>query len=412
MVLVLWGSLAAAQTTEPAPIVESIEIRSEIDLDEKGLDELQRLITIAPGAPLSDEEIARTLRNVQASGVTSEAELYTRPGDQGEGVVAMLVLRPIVRVAEVRLEGELGVAEGDLRRQIAQNPAEPLNEEKVVQGVYQLLDLFEARGYFDADVRVRVHTNPGTRQATIIYQIQSGPRSKVGAIEFQGPIEPFTPAALIDHQEMKPGNGYSRRGAREDTERLQTWLIRQGYRTARVDTPEAAADREAHTVHLAYPIEVGPRIELEVTGAEEKQLNRKGLLPFLGDQGYDEALVLQSTQRLKDFYQRQGHYRVKIDWDDRQAEGIQKLTLRIDPGPEYTLQEVDFTGNQAFSDQRLAELMTTAGRSLLNLGSGRLVESELQRDLENIRSFYALQGYGQAEVGPPRIDEHESTLRL
>ncbi len=67
---------------------------------------------------------------------------------------------------------------GDLRRQIPQIPAEPLNEEKVVQGVFQLQDLYEARGYFDAEVRVHVDTDSTTRQAVVIYQIGSGPRSR------------------------------------------------------------------------------------------------------------------------------------------------------------------------------------------------------------------------------------------
>jgi len=414
--LALWAGIAAAQTDAPAPaeIVQAIEIRSEIDLDEERLDELQSLIVLAPGQPLTEDQVASTLRNVQASGITSEVELYTRPAETGEGVVAMLVLRPVVRVAAVRLEGSLGLEEGELRRQIPQNPAEPLNEEKVVQGVFQLQELYQARGYFAAQVRVRVLTNPETREATVVYRIESGPRARVGTIEFRGPIEPFTPAALVERLDLEPGEGFSRRSAREDAERLQTWLIRQGHRTARVDTPEAQTDAQTQTVRLVYPIEVGPRIELRVVGAEEKQLRRRGLLPFLGDQGFDEALMLQSTQRIKSFYQRQGHYHVKIDWEDQENAGVQTLTLRIDPGPEYTLKEVDFTGNQAFGDERLAELMTTAGRSLINLGSGRLVDSELQRDLENIRSFYALQGYGQAEVGPPRIDERdrERELRL
>jgi outer membrane protein assembly complex protein YaeT len=393
-------------------IVQSVEIRSEIDLDKERLDELQRLIALTPGEPLSDAEVASTLRNVQASGITSEVELYTRPAETGQGIVAMLVLRPVVRVAEVKLEGSLGLDEGELRRRVPQNPAEPLNEEKVVQGVFQLQDLLEDRGYFSAQVRVRVTTNPTTREAVVLYLIESGARAHVGTIEFNGPIEPFTPAALVDRLDLKPGDGFSRRSAREDAERLQTWLVRQGYRTAQVDTPEAQTDAATQTVRLVYPIEVGPRIELRVIGAEEKQLRRRGLLPFLGDQGFDEALVLQATQRIKNFYQRQGHYHVRVDWDDQTNAGLQTLTLRLDPGPEYTLKEVDFTGNQAFDDGRLAELMTTAGRSLINLGSGRLVDSELQRDLENIRSFYALQGYAQAEVGPARIDEQGRELRL
>lgn len=423
--LALWAGLASAQVEPPAvdpaiapppvPTVESIEIRSEIDLDEERLDELERLITLAPGESLTDDEIAHTLRSVQASGIASEVELYTRPadaGDAGDAVVVLLVLRPVVRVAEVRLEGELGLEEGDLRRQLQQNPAEPLNEERVVQGVFRLLDLYNERGYLDADVRVRVVTNPETRQAVVTYRAQSGPRSQIGIIEFRGPIEPYAPAELVERLELQPGEPFARRVAREDAERLRTWLIRQGYRTANVDTPEEVIDPEARTVRLVYPIEVGPRLELQVIGAEERQLRRRGLLPFLGDQGFDEALVLQATQRIKDDFQRQGHYEVEIDWDEQRSEGVLQLTLRIQPGPQYTLQEVDFTGNEAFRDERLAELMTTAGRSLLNLGSGRLVESELQRDLQNIRSFYALQGYGQAEVGPARIEARDGSLRL
>ena len=410
--------LGLTEIPPEGPAVDSIEIRSEVELDEEQLADLQRLITFEPGDPLTDEEIARTLRNVQASGIASEVELYTLPaeaadGTAGDRLVAMLVLRPVVRVSEVRLEGELGgPSEGELRRAVPQNEAEPLNEERVVQGVFQLLDVYDERGYFDADVRVRVATNPETRQAVVTYQIQAGARAQVGAVELQGPIAPFTPAALVAQLEIGPGDPFSRREARESAERLQAWLIRQGHRTARVDPPETPADEQTRTVRLVYAIEVGPKVELQVVGAEERQLRRRGLLPFLGDQGFDEALVLQSTQRLQDFYQREGHYKVDVDFSEEQADGALRIVLNVQPGPEYTLRQVDFTGNETFRDERLAELMSTAGRTLLNLGSGRLVDSELERDLDNIRSFYALQGYGQAEVGPARITEQRQDLLL
>ncbi|HJX30138.1 MAG TPA: POTRA domain-containing protein, partial [Thermoanaerobaculia bacterium] len=262
--------LGLTEIPPEGPAVDSIEIRSEVELDEEQLADLQRLITFEPGDPLTDEEIARTLRNVQASGIASEVELYTLPaeaadGTAGDRLVAMLVLRPVVRVSEVRLEGELGgPSEGELRRAVPQNEAEPLNEERVVQGVFQLLDVYDERGYFDADVRVRVATNPETRQAVVTYQIQAGARAQVGAVELQGPIAPFTPAALVAQLEIGPGDPFSRREARESAERLQAWLIRQGHRTARVDPPETPADEQTRTVRLVYAIEVGPKVELQV----------------------------------------------------------------------------------------------------------------------------------------------------
>ncbi|HEX7184576.1 MAG TPA: POTRA domain-containing protein [Thermoanaerobaculia bacterium] len=426
LLLLATAHLAAAQTepspppaeTEPAaveeqgPVVTAVEIRSEVELEEEQLEELERLITLEVGKPLTEEEIASTLRHVQATGIGSQAELYSQPDETGQGVVAMLVLRPVVRVEEIRLEGELGLREGELRREIPQNVAEPLSEERVIQGVNSLQEHYNDRGYFHADVRVQVVTNPETRRATVVYRIQSGPQTRVESVTFDGPIAPFQPPALIERLEVKPGDPFARRAVREDADRLQTWLVRQGYRTARVDRPAEEIELQSGTVRLTYPIEVGPKVTLLVIGAEEKQLRRRNLLPFLGDQGYDEALLLQASQRIKDHYQREGHYKVEVDFDQQRTDDTLALTLRVQPGPEYTLREVEITGNEAFADDQLAELMSTAERSLLNLGSGKLVQSELEADLENIRRYYALQGYAQAEVGPPQVEETGQDLSL
>jgi outer membrane protein insertion porin family len=404
----------AAQASSEDPVVTAIEIRSDTDIGD-GLDELTRLLSFQPGEPLTPVFIARALRNVQASGIASEVELYTRPDENdatGRGVVVMLVLRPVVRVSEVHLEGNLGVRAGALQRELPQKEAEPLNEEKVVTGVFRLQDYYRDRGFLNAEVRVFVSTNERTQRAQVTYRIASGPRSHIADVQLDGAIEPFQRPELIPHLGLKPGDHYSRRSIRDSAERLQTWLIQQGYRTARVDAPREQVDAAKNTVVLTYPITVGPLVTLKVVGADEKQLRKRDLLPFLGDQGFDEALILQATQRLKDDYQRDGYYRVSIEWGQKRTDKTLDLTLRIVPGTQFTLRRVSFAGNHDISDDRLAPLMATAPRSLLDLGSGRLVDTQLKADLENVRSFYALQGYAQAEVGPPQIEESGDDLRL
>lgn len=417
------GAAGLASGASPAPVVTAIEIRSDTDLGDS-LNQLPGLLTFAPGAPLTDASVAASLRNVQASGIASEIELYTRPDEEAgavAGVVAILVLRPVVRVSEVRLEGELGVRTSDLRRELPQKVAEPLNEEKVVQGVFRLQDFYLDRGFLHAAVHVHVTTDERTKRSVVTYRIQSGPRSKIADVQLRGTTAPYQRPELIAHLGLKPGDAYARRAARDAAERLQTWLIQQGYRTARVDPPAEQLDAAKNAVTLSYPVTVGPLVTLKVIGAEERQLRKLDLLPLLGDQGFDEALILQSTERLKDYYQRAGYYKVQIGWDQQRTAGAPgipgnpatlKLVLNVVPGPQYTLREVDFTGNKAMDDERLSPLMATSARSLLNLGSGRLVDSQLKADLENVRSFYALQGYAQAEVGPPRIREEKDDLHL
>ena len=403
---------AAVEPEEKGPTVRAIEIRSEAALPEKEREELGALLAVEVGKPLTDERVRRTLRNVQASGAASEVELYTRPAEGEDGVVVAVVLHPMVRVERVLFEGELGLSESELRRAVPQRTGDPLIEDRVVRGVYEVQDLFRERGYLKAEVRVRVALDEQTRRANVVYQIASGPRARVGTVTFQGETAPFTPDKLIERLQAKPGEPYGRGRVREDAERLQTWLIEEGYRTARVDPPQESPQAEAGLVHLSYPIAVGPRVELRVVGADVKRLRKQGLLPFMEEQGYDEALVLQAAARIKEHYQRQGHYKVQVDWKEERQEGVLDVVLTIVPGPEYTLQEVEFTGNQSFDDEALEDLMTVGERSLLALGSGRLIDEELEADLENLRRFYALQGFAEAEVGPPVVSERGQELRL
>jgi outer membrane protein assembly complex protein YaeT len=398
----------AVEAPAAGPDVTAVEVRSDAPLD-PALD-LDTLIETEVGEPLTDEGIRHTLRNLQASGTAAETELYTRDDPAGGGVVVVIVFRAVVQVGEVRILGHPGLATEDLRRAIPQRVAEPLSEETVVQGVYALKTLYERSGYFRARVRVAVETNPLRRRAVVTYNVNSGPRASLSAIAFDHPVTPFQPAELIRQLRLQPGQPFSQRVAGEDAERLQSWLIKQGYGAARVDTPLADHDPGSPTVKLTYPISIGPKISLVVVGGDEKKLRREGLLPFLGEAGYDEALVLQAEERIKTYYQQQGHYDVAVETAEKPSDGQLVLTFRIVPGPVYTLRQIVFQGNEEVLDAKLRAGMKTSESALLH--RGRLVQADLDADLDTLRRYYALNGYTAAVVGPPRVERKGEDLRL
>ncbi len=398
------------------PVVTAVEIRSDAPLDED-LD-LAGLIETEPGKPLDEEDIRDTLRNLQATGTASEIEIYTQDGPEGGGtpaiptVTVVIVFRAVIQVEEVLLAGNLGLDRDTLRRALPQRESEPLAEEQILRGVYALQDLYEDNGYFRSRVRVTPRIDPVRRRAVITYEVDSGPRALVGTIAFDKPVDPFPPADLVRQLRVQPGEPYSRRLAREDAERLQDWLVRQRHGAARVDPPAEELDPDTNTVKLTYPIEIGPRITLAVVGADEKVLRRRNLLPFLGEAGYDEALVLQSVARLKSYFQEEGHYDVQIETEEKRTNGDLLLTFRIEPGPEYTLRRIELEGNEEIPDDELRKIVQSSERSLLRPGSGRLVESALKEDLDSLRSYYALRGFTRAEVGPPQVEKAGQDLVL
>jgi outer membrane protein assembly complex protein YaeT len=419
-------------------VVARVVVRSDAPVERPG--EVRELITIRPGALLTERAVRQTLRNLQAGGEAYEVALFTRPlsysstlssppgggegapalpseaeamREGGEGVEVVVVLWAATQVSGVRVAGELGrLARGDLEREIPVTARQPLIESRLLRGVYRLQELYEAQGYFDATVHLKVDVDEERKRAAVTYQVDAGARYHIADVRFEGELGPFTPQQLVARLRAEPGDPFRDGTVRDDAERLQGWLVSQGFRTAEVGQPHREVLAERHEVLLVYPVHAGPRVEVEIVGASRRELARNDLLPFLSDEGYDDALVLQAVDRVRRYFQEKGHWKVDVTWHEERAEDTLRLHFAVEPGPVYTLQQIRFTGNQEISSSRLAELMETTERRLLTLGSGRLVDAVLDDDLDNVRSYYALQGYRGYEVGPPRIDEDGRNLAL
>lgn len=392
------------------PVVAAIELRTDVVPDRR--QELASYLSLEVGERLTEDAVRRTVKNLYASGFAARVSLSTRPvaADRVEVIVA---LWSNIVVEAVELAGEFGVLERrELEEVLVQRPAEPLIESRVIRGDFRLEELLAERGYRRARVGLRVDVDEARRRARVTYVVEPGPRARIDEIAFRGDLGPFTPEALRDALRLEVGDAYRQRSVQESAERLQGWLIEQGYRAAAVTAPEETFSAEAPDVRLTYPVEVGPEVVVEVRGADVERLRRRDLLPFLGEGGYDEALVLQAVDRIRTHLQRQGHYRAEVSYREERSPGRLRIVLTVDRGPVYTLEAVRFEGNEQVSDAELAALAETSSARLLGLGAGRLVSEVLAADLANIRAYYALHGFAGTRVGPERVDIEERKIVL
>jgi outer membrane protein insertion porin family len=404
------GQMEGTGVAAGEEVVREVEIRSAAAV--RDLDRVLDLVDLVPGEAMTSARVRETIRDLHSAGIATEIEVWSRPHPEG-GVIAMVVLHPRVRIGEVVLEGELGLRREVVRELLEPKRGQPLLESQVLRSVYRLQDRYREEGYFEARVRPAIEVDPATRLATVAFEIESGPRAVVGSVSFTGELAPFGPKELEARLPSPPGERYRRDAGEHNAEALARWLREQGHRLAEVDLVEARYDVASTSVNLEYEAVVGPRVELQVLGADLERLRKRGLLPFLGEEGYDEILVLQAIERIERYYQERGHYRVRVTRREERTDGDLVLTLTVDPGPEYVLREIDFMDNVEVSDGRLQELVSTTPRQLLVPGSGRLVEQVLEEDLENVRSYYALHGWSRARVGPYRVEEvADGELRL
>jgi outer membrane protein insertion porin family len=424
------GVPADGQTMAPAVegrTITEVVIRSDLTgrRDVEGAREL--LLSLAPGERFTSEATRQTLLNLQGSGLFSEVEIYARPvGGLGEeadaeadaetgaearaetGVEVTIVAWANIMVEELRIEGEVSLRRGAVDDVVLVGVGRPLIESQVVRSVYALIDRHREDGFFEVLVRPDVQVDYEARAASVVFQIESGPRSKVGSIKFEGDLGPVTPEQLRGAMESAVDDRYWPQRVRRDVDRLQQFLFRQGHRTARVNRPVQEYDWDTHRMHLTYEIELGPIVQAEVIGANRNELSRAGLLPFIGVQGFDLALVNFSVRRIRSWYQSEGHYHAVVEQSVEESEKLIEVEIRIDPGPRMRLVSIRFEGNDNIKEELLLSVMRTSERKAFTPASGTLVDDVLVEDLRNLRSYYALRGFGEARIGPEEIIERPS----
>ncbi|MEO1088473.1 MAG: POTRA domain-containing protein [Acidobacteriota bacterium] len=201
----LWCSAFAGASPSPggsAPIVEAVEVRVAGDLDNAEI--LEPLIAVVPGEPLRDAAVERTLSNFHATGLFSKLEALGRPTDGG--VTVIIHGERLPTVADVRFEGDLQLLVPRVRRQFRQRRDAPLDPARMESGVRETLELYRARGYFEATVSWRLAERVSGRRDVVV-EIDAGPKATLGEVRIEGDRGPHSEAELIEA--LRLGRRYS-----------------------------------------------------------------------------------------------------------------------------------------------------------------------------------------------------------
>ena len=145
------------------------------------------------------------------------------------------------------------------------------------------------------------------------------------------------------------------------------------------------------------------------TTAIEEELQKKELSLKI-DTFYDPARARRVEGVIRELLEGKGHPfgSVKHEAKNVGGAGVQ-LSFIIEDGPKARLREIDFVGNEVFSDKKLRGRMKKLREAgFFNLswigGKSTYSEEKWQEDREKLREFYLDHGYVMASVGEPRIE--------
>lgn len=171
---------------------------------------------------------------------------------------------------------------------------------------------------------------------------------------------------------------------------------------------------------LEEPVVDGVRIVFQVQGrATIKEIVIEGQKRFkeerlrrecsqkVGD-SLDERKAHDDAHKMEELYQKAGYPDVKVTYDISADKDTGKAILRfkIQEGERVFIKRVQFTGNQAYADNRLRKLLKTRRHwwgSWLS-GTGVLKEEDFKEDLDKLREHYHSNGYIDMDIRGTRTE--------
>ncbi len=116
-----------------------------------------------------------------------------------------------------------------------------------------------------------------------------------------------------------------------------------------------------------------------------------------------DNLMVTSKNYFKKKYQEKGYLKTKVTLDtkpDTSSVNTVNMLVFIDKGEKIKIKDIDFHGNDAFSESKLRKVMKNTKKSMFGRfwKKSKYIEADFNEDLETIVTAYSEKGYRDARV--------------
>ena len=345
------------------------------------------LIETTAGEPLSMRDVTETATQLMSLGRFEDvqAAIDALPG----GVRVRFLLVPLHPVDRVEFHGPLGVPENGLRDLVRDRFGRAPAAARLAEIADVIKAHYRRRGFPVARVTPRIEETHNPDRATLILDLDSGPRAVVETVQLiqvdqqeQG-VLPLVP-------DVRQGRPYD-----EDdiTAAIDDWIEAmhaRGFYEARASFGVAFPGSAAH---VQLTLTRGPAVTIAFAGDPLSASERDRLVPVRAEGSADQDLLEDSSRRIEDYLYDLGYRDARASYAPVEKGGEITITFTVRRGPRYRLDSIAVTGASAIP---VAEV-----REALQLKEDTpFVQSALTAGVARVQALYRSRGYIRAEIKP------------
>ncbi|MEE8165818.1 MAG: POTRA domain-containing protein, partial [Myxococcota bacterium] len=336
----------------------------------------------------------------------SDRELLERLGELAERIVAATRGRSVDRILEVRIEGagsieselsgRLGLREGAAfdptqmdtdRRALASDPRIANVETRSIQREDGIVVVYEVL-LAERILGERIRTASGDLVAEVV--IRGNKRVQEDAIR------------------VRIGTAVAR-----PLDRAQiSWDVRSIFKQGFFRDVSVSTEETPLGVRVIFDVTESPVVrEIAIIGNEEIDGDKiKDVLTLTTGSPLDFPLLRENNDRITALYRSEGYYLAEVGYEIEEiTDGSIAINFEVQEKEKLKLRTIEFSGNEAFSDNELAQDFTTKVWRFYSYATswfdktGTYSEPVFLRDLRLVEKKYTDEGYVQSRVGEPEV---------
>ncbi|MBW4027211.1 MAG: BamA/TamA family outer membrane protein [Acidobacteria bacterium] len=363
---------------------------------------LPQLLPVQAGQPLDPEKIRNSLRRLYATGLykTIAVEGY-KTGNQVTIIFTGEIAYFLGRITVDGIKGDRLTSL--LQRATRLNAGEPYTDAKAAQGTDRIRQTLETNGFFQSRIFTATTVDNEHQQVSLGYVVEQGKQARLGRVTVRGDSG-MTAETFRKKGKLKNNSKITRNTVSNALGRLRKQYEKQNRLEANVRLESQEFEPPANHVNYNFQAERGPLVRILVEGVSLSKGKIKNLVPVYEEGAVDEDLLNEGNNRIRDYYQRQGYFDIKVTHTEHVIDPQHTvITFNVVPGPKHEVEAVTIAGNKYFSTDVIEPRLAVQPASLFirhGIYSAALVDA----DVDTITALYEGNGFGNVKVTPEVTD--------
>ena len=361
------------------------------------LDPLPVQLEQQPNTPLDPAKMRASLRRLYATGLYRTISVDGQR--QGEGVVLIFKGTPTLFLGRILVRG---VKNSRLNTQLSYstrlNPGTPCTEQKLDRAEKLLQQTLQQNGYYQGKIVRHTAIDSTNSEVDVQFNVSTGRQARVGDVAVEGDSGMTVPA-FRKRAKLKAGSKVNLDTVSHALTSLRKHYQKQQRLEANVSLASSQYQKPANHLNYSFDADRGPIVKIVVEGAKLSNGKVKNLVPVYSEGTLDEDLLNEGSKRIRDYYQREGYFNVKVTHTTVAKDGVTHITYNVSLGARDRIEAVNIAGNGYFGAWLLRERISVEPASFL-VPHGIYSQALQEADVNAITALYQSNGFNDVKVTP------------